>query len=131
MKVAGFCLAAAVAVVGAGGAFGQQLSPSDRTLAHDIFKQLIETNTTDSVGSVTAAATEVRDRLLAAGFAPADVLLLGPNARKMNVVITYHGKAGSTLKPILAICHLDVVEANKADWSPETPPFTFTEKDGF
>ena len=131
MKVAGFCLGAVVAVVGAGGAFGQQLSPGDRTLAHDIFKQLIETNTTDSVGSVTAAATEVRDRLLAAGFSPADVVLLGPNARKMNVVITYHGKAGSALKPILAICHLDVVEANKADWSPDTPPFTFTEKDGF
>jgi acetylornithine deacetylase/succinyl-diaminopimelate desuccinylase-like protein len=135
MKIAGYCLGAVVALMGAsvGGstAFGQQLSPADRTLAHDIFKQLIETNTTDSVGSVTAAATEVRDRLLAAGFSPADVVLLGPNARKMNVVITYHGKAGSGKKPILAICHLDVVEANKADWSPDTPPFTFTEKDGF
>jgi acetylornithine deacetylase/succinyl-diaminopimelate desuccinylase-like protein len=131
MKIAGFCLGAVVAVMGAGAAFGQQLSPADRTLAHDIFKQLIETNTTDSVGSVTAAATEVRDRLLAAGFSPADVVLLGPNARKMNVVVTYHGKAGSSLKPILAICHLDVVEANKADWSADTPPFTFTEKDGF
>ena len=135
MKVAGFCLGAAVTLLGAGlsgsAASAQQLSQADRTLAHDIFKQLIETNTTDSVGSVTAAATEVRDRLLAAGFAPADVVLLGPNARKMNVVVTYHGKAGSTLKPILAICHLDVVEANKSDWSPDTPPFTFTEKDGF
>ena len=135
MKVAAFCLGAIVALVGTelsgSQVFAQQLSPSDRTLAHDIFKQLIETNTTDSLGSVTAAAAEVRDRLLAAGFAPADVVLLGPNDRKMSVVITYHGKAGSTLKPILAICHLDVVEANKADWSPETPPFTFTEKDGF
>jgi acetylornithine deacetylase/succinyl-diaminopimelate desuccinylase-like protein len=131
MKIAGFCLGVVVSLAGAGGAFGQQLSPADRTLAHDIFKQLIETNTTDSVGSVTAAASEVRDRLLAAGFSPADVVLLGPNARKMNVVITYHGKPGSALKPILAICHLDVVEANKADWSPDTPPFTFTEKDGF
>jgi acetylornithine deacetylase/succinyl-diaminopimelate desuccinylase-like protein len=109
----------------------QGLPAQDRPLAREIFKQLIETNSTDSVGSVTAAATEVRDRLLAAGFSPADVVLLGPNERKMNVVITYRGKAGSTLKPILAICHLDVVEANKSDWSPDTPPFTFTEKDGF
>lgn len=131
MKVAGFCLGGLMAFVVGMSARAQQLSPSDRTLAHDIFKQLIETNTTDSVGSVTAAASEVRDRLLAAGFAPADVVLLGPNPRKMNVVVTYHGKVGSALKPILVICHLDVVEANKTDWSPDTPPFTFTEKDGF
>jgi len=44
-------------------------------------------------------------------------------------VVNYHGKAGSTLKPILAICHLDVVEAKKEDWT--TDPFVFTEKDGF
>ena len=73
----------------------------------------------------------MRERLLAAGFAPDDLKLLGPNDRKMNLVAILHGKPGSTLKPILAICHLDVVEANKGDWTPDTPPFVFTEKDGF
>ncbi len=108
-----------------------QLSPADRQLAHDLFKQLIETNTTDSVGSVTAAATEMRERLLTAGFAPDDLQLLGPNDRKMNLVVILHGRPGSPLKPILAICHLDVVEAKKEDWTSDTPPFVFTEKDGF
>jgi acetylornithine deacetylase/succinyl-diaminopimelate desuccinylase-like protein len=114
-----------------GSAAAQQLSASDRTLAHDIFKQLIETDTTDSVGSVTAAATAMRQRLLDGGFAAEDLKLLGPNDRKMNLVVIYHGKAGSGLKPILIICHLDVVEAKKEDWTPDTPPFVFTEKDGF
>ena len=47
----------------------------------------------------------------------------------MNLVVTYHGKPGSVLKPILVICHLDVVEAKREDWT--TDPFVFTEKDGF
>jgi acetylornithine deacetylase/succinyl-diaminopimelate desuccinylase-like protein len=111
------------------GSQAQELSAADRMLAHDLFKQLIETNTTDSVGSVTAAATGMRQRLLDAGFAPQDAVLLGPNARKMNLVAIYHGKPGSTLKPILAICHLDVVEAKKEDWTYD--PFVLTEKDGF
>ena len=40
-----------------------------RETAHDIFKQLIEINTTDSIGSVTAAAPAMAKRLLDAGFA--------------------------------------------------------------
>jgi len=129
MKFAGFVLGGMMAAVGCGVVGAQELTPADRTLAHDLFKQLIETNTTDSVGSVTAAATAMRERLLAAGFAADDLRLLGPNERKMNLVITYRGKAGSALKPVLAICHLDVVEARKEDWT--TDPFVFTEKDGF
>ena len=129
MKLAGFVLGGMLVAACTGIGSAQQLSPADRKLTREIFKQLIETNTTDSVGSVTAAATAMRERLLAAGFAAEDLKLLGPNKLKMNLVVTYHGKAGSMLKPILAICHLDVVEAKREDWT--TDPFVFTEKDGF
>ncbi len=129
MKFAGFVLGGVLAATSTGVASAQELSPADRALAHDLFKQLIETNTTDSVGSVTAAATAMRERLLAVGFAADDLKVLGPNDRKKNLVVTYHGKAQSSLKPILAICHLDVVEAKKEDWT--TDPFVFTEKEGF
>ena len=105
------------------------LDPADRQLAHDIFKQLIEINTTDSIGSTTAAAEAMRKRLLDAGFSPADVVVLGPNQRKGNLVARLHGRPGSTLKPALIICHTDVVEAKREDWT--TDPFVFTEKDGF
>jgi acetylornithine deacetylase/succinyl-diaminopimelate desuccinylase-like protein len=100
-----------------------------RKNAHDIFKQLIEINTTDSVGSTTAAAQAMAQRLLDAGFARADVVVLGPNDRKGNMVARYRGKPGSKLKPILIIGHLDVVEAQRQDWT--TDPFQFVEKDGY
>jgi acetylornithine deacetylase/succinyl-diaminopimelate desuccinylase-like protein len=98
-------------------------------LARDIFKQLIEINTTDSIGSTTVAANAMAQRLLEAGFPAADVTVLGPNDRKGNLVARYRGKRGSKLRPILIIAHLDVVEARREDWT--TNPFEFVEKDGY
>lgn len=98
-----------------------------RQLAHDIFKQLIEINTTDSVGNVTTAAEAMAQRLRAAGFPDSDIQILGPNDRKKNLVARLHG-SGSR-KPVLLIGHLDVVEARRSDWT--TDPFQFVEKDGF
>lgn len=105
-----------------------QPDAATRRLARDIFQQLIEINTTDSVGSTTAAAQAMAKRLLDAGFAPADVVVLGPNDRKGNLVVRLHGAAGAA-KPILIIGHLDVVEARREDWT--TDPFQFVEKDGY
>jgi len=105
------------------------MDPATRQLAHDVFKQLIEINSTDSIGSTTAVAEAMRQRLLDAGFAPTDVVILGPNPRKGNLVARLRGRPGSTLKPVLLLCHTDVVEAKREDWT--TDPFVFTEKDGF
>ena len=113
-------------------AFYAQSNPlpiADKTLARDIFQQLIETNTTDSVGSTTIAADAMRKRLLDAGFPEPDVVVLGPNSRKGNMVARYRGRSGSTLKPLLLVGHTDVVEAKPSDWT--TDPFQFIEKDGY
>src|ERR1035438_1317080 len=104
-----------------------QPDAATRSLARDIFQQLIEINTTDSVGSTTAAAQAMAKRLLDAGFAPADVKVLGPNDRKGNLVGSVPGTGPG--KPILIIGHLDVVEARREDWT--TDPFQFVEKDGY
>jgi acetylornithine deacetylase/succinyl-diaminopimelate desuccinylase-like protein len=98
-------------------------------MAHDIFRQLIEINTTDSIGSTTLAAQAMATRLLDAGFAPADVVVIGPNDRKGNMVARYRGRANSKLRPILIIGHTDVVEARREDWT--TDPFKFVEQDGY
>ncbi len=103
------------------------LDEGTRRLSHDIFKQLIEINTTDSVGSTTVAAEAMRQRLLDAGFAPADAQVLGPNERKGNLVARLHGTGAH--RPLLIIGHLDVVEARREDWT--TDPFQFVEKDGY
>jgi acetylornithine deacetylase/succinyl-diaminopimelate desuccinylase-like protein len=106
-----------------------QSQQTTRNMAHDIFKQLIEINTTDSVGSTTVAARAMAQRLLDAGFPAADVSVVGPNDRKGNMVARYRGKTGSTLRPVLIIGPLDVVEARREDWS--TDPFEFIERDGY
>jgi len=112
------------AAVAAGSA--QSATPDAR--ARDIFKQLIEINTTDTpAGSVTAAAEAAAARLRAAGFSPSDVQLLGPDPRKHNLVARYRG-AGRR-RPLLLVAHLDVVEARREDWTVD--PFTLVEKDGF
>jgi acetylornithine deacetylase/succinyl-diaminopimelate desuccinylase-like protein len=100
-----------------------------RRLARDIFQQLIEINTTDSVGSTTVAAQAMAKRFADAGFADGDVKIAGPNERKGNLVVRLHGAPGTGLKPILLIGHLDVVEARRSDWT--TDPFQFIEKDGY
>ena len=98
-----------------------------RALAREIFKQLIEINTTDSAGNVTMAAEAMEKRLRDAGFPEKDVIVAGPNERKKNLVARIPG-AGKQ-KPILLLAHLDVVEARREDWS--TDPFQFVEKDGY
>ena len=105
------------------------LPEPDKTLARALFQQLIEINTTDSIGSTTLAAEAMRKRLLDAGFVAEDIVVLGPNDRKGNLVARYRSSPGSTLKPILIIGHLDVVEANPSDWT--TNPFQFVEKEGY
>src|SRR5215467_11211955 len=104
-----------------------QLDDSTKQLSHDLFKQLIEINTTDSVGSVTAAAEAVAQRFRDAGFPDVDIHMGGPNDRKKNVVVRLHGSGKH--KPVLLIGHLDVVEARREDWT--TDPFQFVEKDGY
>jgi acetylornithine deacetylase/succinyl-diaminopimelate desuccinylase-like protein len=88
-----------------------QIDDATRKLSHDIFKQLIEINSTDSVGSVTAAAEAMAKRFRDAGFGDADMQMLGPNDRKKNLVVRLRGTGKH--KPLLLIGHLDVVEAHR------------------
>ena len=105
-------------------------SPADRALAKEIFKQLIEINTTDTPqGNVTTATAAMQKRFLDAGFPAGDVLLLGPDARKQNLVVRLRAASPSSEKPVLFLCHMDVVQALRPDW--HTDPFQFVEKDGY
>ncbi len=71
----------------------------------------------------------MQQRLLDAGFAASDTRVLGPNNRKGNLVARLRGTGKGSLKPILIIGHLDVVEARREDWT--TDPFKFVEKGGY
>jgi acetylornithine deacetylase/succinyl-diaminopimelate desuccinylase-like protein len=94
--------------------------------ARDIFRELIEINTSSKYGS-TKAAEAMAERLKSAGFPETDIQVTGADDQHKNLVLRYRGEA--KLKPVLFICHLDVVEALRQDWSVD--PFTFIEKDGY
>lgn len=104
-----------------------RVDEATRQLSRDIFRELIEINTTDSVGNVTTAAEAMAARLRSAGYTDSDIQVLGPNDRKKNMVARLHGTGAH--KPLLLIGHLDVVEARRADWTID--PFHFVEKDGY
>src|SRR6516164_1095353 len=104
-----------------------QLNEADRKLARDILQQLIEINTTDSVGNVSTASEAMAKRLRNAGFAEDDLHVAGPSDSKKNLVVRLRGTGKR--KPVLFIGHLDVVEALRQDWTSD--PFEFLEKDGY
>jgi acetylornithine deacetylase/succinyl-diaminopimelate desuccinylase-like protein len=118
--------ALALAVLAAGGAGAEGLTPQQQ-LAHDIYKELIEIDTTTATGDTARAAEAMAARLKAAGLAEADVQVFSPAPRKGNLVARLHGSGAR--KPILLMAHLDVVPASRDDWSVD--PFKLTEKDGY
>ncbi len=99
----------------------------DKQLTRDIFKELIEINTTEANGNTTLAAEAMAARLRAVGFTDKDLFIGGAHPRKGNLVATLRGTGKR--KPLLCLAHLDVVEALKEDWT--TDPFKFEEIDGF
>jgi acetylornithine deacetylase/succinyl-diaminopimelate desuccinylase-like protein len=103
-----------------------QTRNAQQELSRDIFRELIEINTTVNMGS-TVAAEAMAARLRNAGFPDSDISIVGPQPQHMNLVVRYHGKG--TKPPILFIGHLDVVEALLQDWSFD--PFKFREIDGY
>jgi acetylornithine deacetylase/succinyl-diaminopimelate desuccinylase-like protein len=96
-------------------------------LARDIYKELIELNTTESSGDTLKAAKAMAARLLAAGFPEADVKVIATADKRGNLIARLRGTGKR--KPIMLMAHLDVVEAKREDWSMD--PFQFIEKDGW
>lgn len=120
-------LAALMAAAGATAVHAQ--APSElEARALEIFRELIEIDTTDSSGDNSRAARAVADRLLAAGYPADNVKVLGPAPRKGNLVARLRSPAPQA-RPILLLAHIDVVEADPEDWS--VPPSEFVERDGY
>jgi acetylornithine deacetylase/succinyl-diaminopimelate desuccinylase-like protein len=101
---------------------------ADQQLARDLFRQLVEINTSYKGGSTGPAAKAVAERFLAAGFPSGDVRIIGPQGDKDSSVIV-RMPGSSSARPLLLLAHLDVVEALRSDWSMD--PFAFIERDGY
>ncbi len=104
----------------------EALTPQQQ-LAFDIYKELVEIDTTTATGDTRRAAEAMAARLRAGGFPDADVQVFSPAPRKGNLVARLRGTGAR--KPILLLAHLDVVPARREDWSFD--PFKLTEQDGY
>jgi len=102
----------------------------DQLAFREIFRELVETDTSHSIGSCTAAAEKMAVHLRAAGFPESDIHLFA---------VTEHPKDGGLVavlpgmshgpKALLLLAHLDVVEARREDWTRD--PFTLIEEGGY
>ncbi|THD61544.1 M20/M25/M40 family metallo-hydrolase [Phenylobacterium sp.] len=121
-------LTAVLALTVAGRATAQELRP-DQVKFREVYRELVETNTSLSVGSCTIAAAKMGARLKAAGFADSDITYFSApdHPKEGGVVAILHGSS-KTAKPMLLLGHLDVVEAKRADWVRD--PFVLNEENG-
>jgi acetylornithine deacetylase/succinyl-diaminopimelate desuccinylase-like protein len=123
-------LASLLASVALQGALAQTAAPTvQQKRLKDIHRELVEINTTNSVGSCTEAAEAMRRRLRQAGLPEDDMQVIVPPgaAQKGNLVARYRGSGGK--KPILLLAHTDVVEAKASDW--QRDPFKVVEENGY
>ena len=107
---------------------GMALTPAQQQF-RALYQELVEINTTDSVGSCTVAAEAMQKRLIAGGIAPTDIHIIVPpgGPKKGNLVARLRGSGAK--KPILLLGHLDVVEAKREDWTRD--PFKLIEEGGY
>ena len=130
-----FVLAAMCANQSADLRAGQASSASNPSRAgeqafRELYKELVEINTTLSVGSCTAAASSIKAHLVRAGYPETALSLIAPpeQPKNGNLIALLPGTDAS-LKPLMLLAHLDVVEAKREDWSRD--PFTLVEEGGY
>ena len=111
-------------------AAAQDAPRADQLAFRDLYKELVETNTTLSSGSCTLAAERMAARMKAAGFPDGRLTLFAtPDHPKEGGLVAIYPGTSKTAKPILLIAHIDVVEAKREDW--ERDPFRMVEENGY
>ncbi|HEX3364450.1 M20/M25/M40 family metallo-hydrolase [Phenylobacterium sp.] len=126
-----FKLAAAfVAVTSLLATSAQAQTRPDQVAFRALYKELVETNTTASVGDCTLAAQKMAAHLKAAGFPDKDLtIFFKPDLPKNGGLVAVYPGADPKAKAILLLAHIDVVEAKREDWTRD--PFTLVEEGGY
>jgi acetylornithine deacetylase/succinyl-diaminopimelate desuccinylase-like protein len=96
----------------------------------ELYKELVEINTTLSSGSCTEAANAMKAHLVKAGYPETDLHVIAPpDQPKFGNLIALLPGTDASLKPVMLLAHLDVVEARREDWSRD--PFKLVEEGGY
>ena len=127
MRATGWLLTAAILTTPIS---AQAQSRPDQKVFFGLYKELVETNTTLSAGSCTQAAAQIGARLKSAGYADADITYFSvPEHPKDGGLVAVLKGSDASVKPMLLLAHLDVVEAKREDWVRD--PFKLIEEGGY
>lgn len=128
LKILAWVMAGAAAFA-AGNASAAEMTP-DLAAFRALYKELVEINTTQSVGDCTVAGNAMAAHLKAAGYPDSDIYIVVPpgHPKRGNLVAILHGTDASA-KAILLLAHIDVVEARRQDW--DRDPFKLVEENGY
>lgn len=100
---------------------------ADAGAAKAILMRSVAFRTVEGAGQVPKLAAYYASVLKAAGFADGDVVIT-PMGETATLAATIRG-TDAKLKPLLMIGHMDVVAADRADWTRD--PFVPVEEDGY
>jgi len=106
---------------------GASAGQDSRLQARQVLQEMVAFPSSASRGGTGEIAAWVERQLLAGGFAPDDVQIFGPSPEIAGVLARFRGRGDGAA--VLLMAHLDVVEAERSDWSMD--PFSLVEKDGF
>ncbi|HEY6640794.1 MAG TPA: M20/M25/M40 family metallo-hydrolase [Povalibacter sp.] len=101
-----------------------------RDAFREIYKEMVEIDSSPTTGSCTKVVRAAEARLLAAGYSGADVQIVIPEGRPDDGNLVARIRADQAKKKgVLLLAHIDVVDARREDW--ERDPFTLIEENGF
>jgi acetylornithine deacetylase/succinyl-diaminopimelate desuccinylase-like protein len=102
----------------------------EKNAFREIYREMVEIDSSASTGSCTKVVRAAETRLLAAGFAADEVQVVVPEGKPDdgNIVVRIRAP-GAKKKGVLLLAHIDVVDAKRADW--ERDPFKLIEEGGF
>ena len=122
-------LLAIILAMGAAAAASAQTLSAEQQQLRSVYQELLEINTSNSVGSCTVAAKAMAARLKGAGFADADMQLIVPPGGPTKGMLVARLKGSGAKRPLLLLAHLDVIEAKREDWTRD--PFKLVEEGGY
>ena len=117
--------AAALAALLATAAAAQPADPAKRKAERDLLEKAVEIPTVKGRGQMPKLTA-----LLASEFRSAGItnIVIKDHDGTQTMIVRWPAARPSGKKPILLMAHMDVVDANPADWKHD--PFTFREEGG-
>lgn len=103
------------------------MAAADSGAAKAILMRSVAFRTVEGAGEVPKLAAYYADVLKAAGFADGDIVIT-PMGETATLAATIKG-SNAALKPMVMIGHMDVVAADRADWTRD--PFVPVEENGY